>query len=66
MSVSQECKDLDAATRERLGRLTLALAEDVFDTGDPHLATLMRALMKEVGRVITYNLDETHDEHWTQ
>lgn len=66
MSDPQDGKELDAATRERLGRLTLALAEDIFDSRDAHLATLMRVLMKEVGRVITRNLDDPQNEYWTQ
>lgn len=57
MADSQEMKDLDAATRERLGERMLALAEDVFALGDPHLDVVMRDLMLRVGRVITRNLD---------
>nr|USU32867.1 hypothetical protein NG677_03985 [Methylobacterium sp. OTU13CASTA1] len=51
-------KDLDAATRERLGEHTVVLAESVFALGDPHLDAIMRVLMLRVGRVIAKNLDE--------
>lgn len=57
MADSKETKDLDVATRERLGERTLALAEDVFALGDPHLDVVMRDLMLRVGRVIALNLD---------
>ncbi|TXM72823.1 hypothetical protein FV218_12520 [Methylobacterium sp. WL69] len=54
----QDPKDLDVATRERLGELTLALAEDVFALRDPHLDAIMRDLMLQVGRVIARNLED--------
>lgn len=66
MPGSREPNNLDAATRERLGERTLALAEMVFAIGDPHLAELMRALMLEAGRMIARNLDDAQSERWTQ
>lgn len=57
MADSQATKDLDVATRERLGERTLALAEDVFALADPHLDAIMRELMLRVGQVIAGNLD---------
>ncbi|MDO9428483.1 MAG: hypothetical protein Q7T93_16825 [Methylobacterium sp.] len=58
MPDSQEPKDLDAVTRERLGERTLALAEDVFAIGDQYLDAVMRDLMLQVGRVIARNLED--------
>jgi hypothetical protein len=58
MSDPQDPKDLDIATRERLGELTLALAEDVFALGDPYPDAIMRDLMLRVGRVIAWNLED--------
>ena len=56
----QDPKDLDFAIRERLGELTLALAEDVFAPGDPYLDAIMRDLMLRVGRVIAWNLEDPY------
>lgn len=66
MPDSQEPKDLDATTRERLGQVTLALAEDIFAIGDPDLDAIMRTLMLRVGRVIARNLDEPQGGGWAQ
>lgn len=58
--------DLDAQARERLGRLTLALAEDIERLNDPSVTAVMKALMREIGRVIAHNFDDDLGDSWQQ
>lgn len=57
MSDRRKPISLDAETRERLGECTLALAEEIFRIGDPHLIQQMRELMLQIGRVIARNFE---------